>query len=99
MTAPIAQGPVDRRVGPLPCSFCGESSVAVVEGSTFRWRQVECLGCGARCGETRVRTIPPIDEAENEGFAIQEWNKRAASEYEAGYQHGLRDGRAEGHNA
>ena len=77
MTTPIAAGPIDRRVSPLPCPFCGDTDVAIVEGSTFRWRQVECNNCGARCGETRVRTIPPIDAAENEGFAIEEWNKRA----------------------
>ena len=80
MTTPIAQGPVDVNVSPLPCPFCGDTDIAVVEGSTFRWRQVECNNCGARCGETRVRTIPPIDADENERFAIEEWNKRANAE-------------------
>lgn len=73
-----AQGLVDVTVSPLPCPFCGVTAIAVVEGSTFRWRQVECLGCGARCGETRAQTIPPIDPKKNELWAIEEWNKRAA---------------------
>jgi Lar family restriction alleviation protein len=80
MTTPIAAGPLDRRVSPLPCPFCGDTDVAVVEGSTFRWRQVECNNCGARCGNTRVQTIPPIDHAKNELWAIEEWNRRANAE-------------------
>jgi Lar family restriction alleviation protein len=66
---------------PLPCPFCGEKSVAVVEGSTFRWVQVECLNCGASCGEVRIQTMGsglPTDWKEQaEQDAIVEWNKRA----------------------
>ena len=42
-----------------PCPFCGEKSITIREGSTFRWMLAECNGCGATCGEVRVQTIGP----------------------------------------
>ena len=67
---------LDGNVMPLPCPFCGEKSVEVREGSTFRWRVVECLSCGARCGEVRAKTIGPADSEGDERRAVHEWNQR-----------------------
>ena len=63
------------------CPFCGEKSIAIHEGSTFRWVVAECNGCGARCGEVRVQTmgagLPAHWKAKAEQDAVEEWNKRA----------------------
>jgi hypothetical protein len=67
-------------VEPLPCPFCGEKSITIREGSTFRWMLAECLACGATCGEVRVQTCgngAPADwRKRGEGAVIAEWNKR-----------------------
>jgi Lar family restriction alleviation protein len=67
-------------IAPLPCPFCGLSDVTVKEGSTFRWRVVECGGCGAQCGEIRRQTLGEgtVEEWESKGVedAIAEWNTR-----------------------
>lgn len=61
---------------PKPCPFCGSSNVSVVEGTTFRWRAVECE-CQARGPEARMGVHNP-DDYEWEGRnAIEEWNRRA----------------------
>jgi Lar family restriction alleviation protein len=64
-----------------PCPFCGEESLEIHEGSTFRWVVAECLGCGARCGEVRVQTmgagLPADWKGKAEKDVIEEWNKRA----------------------
>lgn len=68
-------------VDPLPCPFCGEKSVTVREGSTFRWMRVECLNCGATGGEVRVQTmgsgLPPDWKEKAEQDAVKEWSKRS----------------------
>jgi hypothetical protein len=65
---------------PLPCPFCGGTSVTMIEGSTFRWRNMECADCGARCGEVRADTLQP-DAQKREGDvyikAVEEWNRRS----------------------
>lgn len=64
----------------LPCPFCGGVPAFVKEGSTFRWRVMECQSCGARCGEVRVQTVgegtPKDWEEQVVPKAIAEWNKR-----------------------
>ena len=62
---------------PLPCPFCGDKTVTVRAGSSFRWRVVECLNCGATCGETRAKTIGEADNAGDERRAIEAWNTRS----------------------
>lgn len=66
---------------PLPCPFCGHVGLVFSEGSTFRWLQYSCGGCGMG-SETRVQTLGAgtKDEwrAEAERRAVQEWNTRAA---------------------
>lgn len=68
---------------PLPCPFCGQSGIDVVEGSTFRWRVVACQHCDARCGEIRCTTTGPMSASERECIAYQdavaEWNRRAVT--------------------
>jgi len=61
---------------PLPCPFCGCTTITVTEGSTFRWAQGECDNCGASCGEVRVNTLQARNEDEIRGAVIEEWNKR-----------------------
>ena len=88
MTTPIAAGPVDRRVMPLPCPFCGSTQVTTHEGSTFRWVLAECMNCGAMGPEARRQTMgegdPKAWEAKSEADAIEEWNKRHNGADEAG---------------
>ena len=63
-----------------PCPFCGEDNVKVREGSTFRWRLVECQCCGALGPEIRIQTTGSgtLEEWEAVGSedAIKEWNER-----------------------
>lgn len=65
---------------PLPCPFCGCEEVSIEEGSTFRWRAVECSRCGARAGEVRIQTTGEGRrdqwEAAARRDAIKEWNCR-----------------------
>jgi len=72
---------------PLPCPFCGCTNVILQQGSTFRWRVLECVDCGARCGEVRVQTIgdgsPSEWELKVAADAIDEWNKRPAPDVPA----------------
>lgn len=67
-------------MNPLPCPFCGESSVVMMEGSTFRWRVIKCTDCSAQCGEVRADTLER-DHEKREADAykkgVEEWNKRA----------------------
>lgn len=66
-----------------PCPFCGEKSITIREGSTFRWMLAECLECGATCGEVRVQTmgpgLPADWKAKAEQDVVAEWNKRASN--------------------
>lgn len=61
----------------LPCPFCGSYESSIKEGSTFRWRVVECSDCGAQCGESRAKTIGEADTEGDERAATNEWNMRA----------------------
>lgn len=65
---------------PLPCPFCGCEEVSIEEGSTYRWRAVECSRCGARAGEVRIRATGGDCrdqwEAAARRDAIKEWNCR-----------------------
>jgi Lar family restriction alleviation protein len=63
-------------IEPLPCPFCGHVGVSFVEGSTFRWLLTACDECGATAGETRKRTLPPLDEEADKRDAIENWNRR-----------------------
>ena len=67
-------------VMPLPCPFCGEKSITIHEGSTFRWLVAECNGCGATCGEVRIQTWGTGRSADWKAKAehevVLEWNKR-----------------------
>lgn len=67
-------------IAPLPCPFCGSTSVSVKEGSTFRWRIAYCNECDAQAGEVRAQTSgdgrPNEWEAAAIDRAIAEWNKR-----------------------
>ena len=63
----------------LPCPFCGCESITFEEGTTFRWRQVVCSGCGAIGPEVRVDTINQdraLALAEADKEALIEWNRR-----------------------
>ena len=65
----------------LRCPFCGESSITVADGATFRWRHVECGACGAIGPEIRCQTMgegtPAEWERQAEADAIAAWNERA----------------------
>lgn len=67
---------------PLPCPFCGGTSVRTMDGSTFRWRVAYCCNCGAQAGEVRIQTLGNGTKAQwnerAEADAIEEWNKRAS---------------------
>lgn len=64
---------------PLPCPFCGETSGAVAQTSTFRWRAWIC-GCGVVGPEIRIQTMgdgtPEEWEAAASIHAIEAWNTR-----------------------
>lgn len=68
---------------PLPCPFCGLGPAFIKEGSTFRWRVMECQKCGAQCGEVRVQTMgegTPKDWEEQVARDVTaEWNKRCSN--------------------
>lgn len=68
---------------PLPCPFCGDTSVHVCEGSTFRWRVAVCGGCGAIGPEVRIQTLGDGTREEWEqaahASAIAAWNDRPQS--------------------
>jgi Lar family restriction alleviation protein len=74
-----AQNPMDKC---LPCPFCGSHDVAVIEGETFRWRLVECHGCGAQGPDIRIQTMGSGTlekwEATARKAAMAEWNKRSS---------------------
>ena len=57
-----------------PCPFCGHVGLDFSEGSTYRWGEACCSGCGATCGEVR-REYP--DKGEWHQEAIMQWNTRA----------------------
>jgi transcription elongation factor Elf1 len=59
-----------------PCPFCGNETISVVEGSSYRWRVAECGGCGARAGEVRINTL-----AEDKAQALADVVIRAVSEW------------------
>lgn len=66
----------------LPCPWCGDdlTSVAVVEGSTFRWRRVS--GCCTDGPEVRHDTLTndqSAAEIDSRERAITAWNTRAAA--------------------
>jgi hypothetical protein len=69
------------RDAPLPCPFCGHVGLDFQEGSTFRWLEYSCGGCGVT-NETRVQTLGEGTPAEwreqAERDAIKQWNTRAA---------------------
>lgn len=64
-----------------PCPFCGCAASAVIEGATFRWRQVECRDCQSRGPEVRCQTLGEGTqeewEADAAARAIAAWNERA----------------------
>ena len=62
---------------PLPCPFCGETIVEVVEASNHKWRVAQCANCGAQASE--VRWIYTDEEPDKQAHkrAITEWNTRA----------------------
>ena len=76
-----------------PCPFCGCAASGVIEGATFRWRQVECRDCQARGPEVRCQTLgagtPAEWQAKAADDAIAAWNGRAVcrSAFEAGKGH------------
>ena len=57
-----------------PCPFCGGTSIYMADGSTYRWKRMECADCGASCGEFRAPTDP--DESECLAYGIRHWNHR-----------------------
>ena len=65
-----------------PCPFCGHVGLDFAEGSTFRWVQASCGGCGATTGETRIQTLGEgskeewMEEAKRD--AIAAWNRRTS---------------------
>ena len=66
--------------GALPCPFCGGTTIASYEGSTFRWRYAACNDCGAQADEVRIETIDcprpqAIEKADVDLLAA--WNTRA----------------------
>ena len=61
-----------------PCPFCGHIGLDFSDGSTYRWGEASCSGCGATCAE--VRTEYP-EKGEWNQEAIKEWNNRAKREW------------------
>lgn len=65
----------------LPCPWCGHNieTITVIEGSTFRWRQVS--GCCTDGPEVRHATMDHDQqhaEADSRARAILAWNTRSA---------------------
>lgn len=74
-----SEHPFDCRVSPLPCPFCGSTSISTYDGSTFRWMYAGCDECGAQAGEVRIDTMATDRVAARSAgqiAAIAEWNKR-----------------------
>lgn len=72
----------------LPCPFCGGTKIDACEGSSFRWWQAYCAGCGATSGEVRRQTL---GEGTNQQWdaqarvdAFAEWNRRAQQNTDSG---------------
>ena len=60
----------------LPCPWCGAAQITIREGSTFRWRIVECAQCGAGPGEFRSdNRFDLTDDDRREAHEF--WNRRA----------------------
>ncbi len=63
----------------LPCPFCGNKTIRIEQGSTFRWRRAVCASCEASAGEARIQTAGPglkLAEERAAHLAILEWNTR-----------------------
>lgn len=69
-------------INPKPCPFCGSVAVAIVDGSTFRWRAAMCSECEARGPEVRIQTAGEGGneawEIQAEADAITQWSHRKA---------------------
>lgn len=63
---------------PIPCPFCGCTTITISEGYTPRWAVAECDNCGATIGEVRINTMKSLSEDENRAAVINEWNRRTA---------------------
>jgi Lar family restriction alleviation protein len=63
-------------VTPKPCPFCGETSVTVEEGTTFRWRIAVCNACGAQGPEVRRTENLAAAATESNYRAVEAWNVR-----------------------
>ena len=78
--ATIAASPLDIPV--MPCPWCGDTDVKVIQGSTFRWRVAQCQTCGAQTGDVRAKTSGEGNliewEATAKAAALEEWNTRCA---------------------
>lgn len=62
--------------GWLPCPWCGCAKEPTIrDGSTFRWRVVECAECGASPGEFRSDNRFDLTDADLEGVRSY-WNRR-----------------------
>jgi Lar family restriction alleviation protein len=63
-----------------PCPFCGNASINVYQGETFRWRYAQCDNCGAHAPEIRIQTLGEGTKEQWEAAAkieaIEEWNRR-----------------------
>jgi hypothetical protein len=70
----------EKGAEPAACPFCGHIGLDFAEGSTFRWLDYSCGGCGMG-SETRMQTMGAgtLEQwrAEAERDAIKEWNRRA----------------------
>ena len=64
-----------------PCPFCGHVGLHFSDGSTFRWLDYSCAGCGIG-SEVRMQTLGDGTKeqwrAQAEQDAIKEWNTRSA---------------------
>lgn len=62
---------------PLPCPFCGSTSIMFGEGSTHRWMYCGCASCGANTGDVRKMDYgKPADDPVNRRDALDVWNSR-----------------------
>ena len=68
---------------PSPCPFCNGKNISVVEGTTFRWRHVNCDECGANGPEVRIQTVGEGTKEQWEERAIElaivQWNLRISN--------------------
>lgn len=71
------------------CPFCGNGCLSIAEGSTFRYRRIDCPECLAHGPEIRVQTTGDGSkeqwEAQAESEAIKEWNTRQGPEGDVHY--------------